>query len=55
MEVWICAARNQALDIISQAYKMCSNLFAGKSTDAYLYSTYCRRKEDGHEHRTIYP
>ncbi len=38
--------RNQALDIFSQAYKMCSDLFADKLTDAYLYGSYARGDYD---------
>ena len=34
--------RNQALDIFSQAYRLCSDLFADKLTDAYLYGSYAR-------------
>lgn len=39
-------ARNQALDIFSQAYKMCGDLFADKLTDAYLYGSYARGDYD---------
>ena len=38
--------RNQALDIFSQAYKMCGDLFADKLTDAYLYGSYARGDYD---------
>ena len=33
---------NQALSILSQAYKMCKDIFAEKLSDAYLYGSYAR-------------
>lgn len=38
--------QNQAISILSQAYKMCSGIFADKLNDAYLYGSYARGDYD---------
>ena len=38
--------QNQAVTILSQAYKMCSGIFSDKLSDAYLYGSYARGDYD---------
>ena len=38
--------RNKSIEILSQAYMKCRNLFADKMRDAYLYGSYARGDYD---------